>query len=247
MEKIIAIIPARYQSSRFPGKPLALIHGKPMVQWVYERVNRVKDILETYVATDDKRIYDCVNGFHGRVIMTSSEHTSGSERIAECVNLLALKEKDIVLNVQGDEPLIQETMLQELISTIRNQDVPMGTLKERITDIKDIEDPNIVKVVTDVNNNALYFSRLPIPYDRSGKKEGIYYRHVGVYAYRAYFLLQYVQWPESSLEHLEVLEQLRVLENGYKISVKETKCSSVGVDTIEQLKQVEEIMERQTR
>jgi len=247
MEKIIAIIPARYQSSRFPGKPLALINGKPMVQWVYERVNGVEDILETYVATDDKRIFDCVNGFQGKVLMTSPTHTSGSGRLAECVDLLGLDEKDIVLNVQGDEPLIQEIMLHELISTIKHQDVPMGTLKERITDIKDIDDPNIVKVVTDIDNNAIYFSRFPIPYDRNGKKEGIYYRHVGIYAYRAYFLKKYVQWPEACLERSERLEQLRVLENGYKISVKETRCSSVGVDTMEQLKRVEEIMGRQIR
>lgn len=245
MDKIIAIIPARYQSSRFPGKPLAMINGKPMIQWVYESVNHVKGISEVYVATDDERIMECVQSFAGKAIMTSAAHTSGSDRLAECAEILKLDEMDIVLNIQGDEPLIQETMINELISTIKGKDVCMGTLKERINNIEDIENPNIVKVITDINDNAVYFSRHPIPYNRNGIKDLVYYRHVGVYAYRVIFLRKYTELPKSNLEIAESLEQLRALENGYKISIRETQCTSIGVDTVEQLKQVEEIMKRQ--
>lgn len=245
MDNIIAIIPARYQSSRFPGKPLAMINEKPMIQWVYERVNCAKNICETYVATDDERILECVQSFDGNAIMTSSEHASGSDRLAECIDILKLHEMDIVLNIQGDEPLIKETMIDELIATIKDKDVYMGTLKERISKMEDIENPNIVKVITDIHGNAVYFSRFPIPYNQNGLKDLTYYRHVGLYAYRACFLRKYTQLPKSDLEIAESLEQLRILENGYKISVKETRCTSIGVDTLEQLKQVEEIMRRQ--
>ncbi len=247
MNKVIAIIPARYQSSRFPGKPLAQINGKPMIQWVYERVSSIQKISQTYVATDDERIAECVQQFAGEAIMTSAKHESGSDRLAECTEILKLNEDDIILNIQGDEPLIQEIMVQELISTISDQDVYMGTLKERITNVDDIENPNIVKVITDVNNNAIYFSRYPVPYDRSGLKDLVYYRHVGVYAYRVFFLKRFTQLPKSYLEITESLEQLRVLENGYKIRVLETQCSSIGVDTVEQIKLVEEIMRRQIK
>lgn len=245
MSKIIAIIPARYQSSRFPGKPLAMINDKPMIHWVYERVTGIQNISQTCVATDDDRILKCVQKFGGEAIMTSSQHESGSDRLAECAKILNLSEDDIILNIQGDEPLIQELMIQELISTMSDRDIYMGTLKERITNTDDIENPNIVKVITDINNNAIYFSRYPIPYNRNLLKKLAYYRHVGVYAYRVFFLKMYTQLPKSNLEIIESLEQLRVLENGYKIKVKETQCSSVGVDTIEQLKIVEEIMKRQ--
>ncbi|MCM1230999.1 MAG: 3-deoxy-manno-octulosonate cytidylyltransferase [Ruminococcus flavefaciens] len=244
-ECIVAVIPARYQSSRFPGKPLARINGKPMIQWVYERVSDVQEISQVYVATDDERIMECVQNFKGNAIMTSSKHENGSDRIAECVETLKLNHNDIVLNIQGDEPLIQGTMIQELISTISGSDVYMGTLKERITNEDDIVNPNIVKIITDINDNAVYFSRHPIPYNRNELKSLVYYRHVGVYAYREFFLKKYTQLPKSFLEAAESLEQLRVLENGYTIKVKETGCSSVGVDTVEQLKLVEEMMRRQ--
>lgn len=244
MEKIIALIPARYQSSRFPGKPLALINQKPMIQWVYEKVNNVEDISETYVATDDERIAECVRKFYGRALMTSPSHESGSDRLAECAGLLGLEDNDIILNIQGDEPLIQETMICELISTIKNTDVYMGTLKEKITCIEDLENPNIVKVISDVKGNAVYFSRLPIPYNRNHLDDFVYYRHVGAYAYRAGFLKEFTKWPKSYLEKMESLEQLRVLENGYRICVRETNCSSVGVDTVEQLKIVENILKK---
>jgi 3-deoxy-manno-octulosonate cytidylyltransferase (CMP-KDO synthetase) len=245
MERIIAIIPARYESRRFPGKPMALINGKPMIQWVYERVSNAQKVSETYVATDDERILDCVRGFNGKAVMTSAKHESGSDRLAECAEILKLKENDIILNIQGDEPLIQEIMIQELISTMTDPKIYMGTLKEKIINIDDIKNPNIVKVITDVNGNAIYFSRYPIPYNRNDLKDIVYYRHVGVYAYRAFFLKKYTQLPKARLEMAESLEQLRALENGYKIRVTKTQCSSIGVDTAEQIKQVEEIMRRQ--
>lgn len=242
MENIVAIIPARYQSSRFPGKPLALIYDKPMIQWVYEKVSGVRNISSVYVATDDERIAECIRKFGGNVIMTSPNHLSGSDRIGECVNTLGLEDMDIVLNIQGDEPLIRESMIHELISTIEDKNVYAGTLKEQITDMEEIENPNIVKVVTDIDSNAIYFSRYPIPYNRNKDKTLIYYRHVGVYAYRVFFLKKFTQLPKSDLEEAESLEQLRIIENCYKIKVKETKDSTIGVDTLEQLKQVEKIM-----
>lgn len=246
-EKIIAIIPARYQSSRFPGKPLALLNGKPMIQWVYENVNRVEDIMDTYVATDDVRILNSVKDFGGKAIMTSSEHRSGTDRIAECVDILKLDENDIILNVQGDEPLIQKEMMQDLISTIKDSESYMGTLKEKIRNTDDLENPNIVKVITNIHNNAIYFSRFPIPYCREKTEKMDLYRHVGVYAYRVFFLKKYIKLSESMLEKVESLEQLRVIENGYTMKVKETKSISMGVDTKEQLQIVEEIMKREMK
>lgn len=241
MCKIIAIIPARYQSNRFPGKPLALICGKPMIQWVYERTKQVQDIQNVYVATDDERIKECVESFDGKCLMTSSAHESGTDRLAECVELLGLDNTDIVLNIQGDEPLIKEDMILDLISTmVGNAD--MGTLKELIVSKDDIENTNIVKVVTDLQDNAMYFSRYPIPYNR-GKIDGInYYRHVGIYAYKVKFLRKFSKLPKSQYETIECLEQLRALENGYKIRVKETSSSSMGVDVPEQIQQVERIL-----
>ena len=241
MKKIIAIIPARYQSSRFPGKPLALICGKPMIQWVYERTKRVEEIQDVFVATDDDKIRECVESFGGKSLMTLSTHESGTDRIAECVDLLKLSEADIVLNIQGDEPLIKEDMILDLISTMK-QNVDMGTLKEHIISNDDIENTNIVKVVTDINGNAMYFSRYPIPYNRGNIEEVNYYRHVGVYAYKAKFLREYIKLPKSQYETIECLEQLRALENGYIINVKETTCSSIGVDVPEQIQQVEKLI-----
>lgn len=241
MKRIIAVIPARYQSSRFPGKPLALINGKSMIQRVYERVSEVDELDAIYVATDDKRIYDCVMGFGGRCLMTSATHESGTDRLAECVGLLELDDTDIVLNIQGDEPLIKEDMIIDLISTM-DGNADMGTLKEFIVSKDDIENTNIVKVVTDSQDNAMYFSRYPIPYNRGKIDDVNYYRHVGVYAYRAKFLREFSKLPKSQYERIECLEQLRALENGYKIRVKETLSSSMGVDVPEQIQQVEKIL-----
>lgn len=239
MCKKIAIIPARYQSSRFPGKPLALIAGKPMIQWVYERTANVAFLDEVYVATDDERIKKCVEAFGGNCLMTDSKHESGTDRLAECVEMLGLGDTDIVLNIQGDEPLIEEQMILDLLSTMDgNSD--MGTLREVITASGDIENANIVKVVADLQDYAMYFSRYPIPYNRGNVDEVKYYRHVGVYAYRVGFLKDFSKLPKSDYEKTECLEQLRALENGYKIKVKTTSSSSMGVDTPEQIQQVEQ-------
>lgn len=242
MKKKIALIPARYQSSRFPGKPLALINGKPMIQWVYERVSKVSELDAIYVATDDKRIFDCVVSFGGKCLMTSTKHECGSDRLAECSEILALDDEDIVLNIQGDEPMIQPAMVKELMATMDEDNSVMGTLKERITNREDIANANIVKVITDINDYAVYFSRCAIPYNRNGIEDVCYYRHVGAYAYKVRFLKMFTKWPKTDLESTESLEQLRVLEHGYRIKVKETNCSSLGVDTEEQLKIVEDMM-----
>ena len=239
MCKKIAIIPARYQSSRFPGKPLALICGKPMIQWVYERTVNVSCLDEVYVATDDDRIKKCVEEFGGKCLMTSLNHESGTDRLAECVQILELQDTDIVLNIQGDEPLIEEQMIMDLLSTM-NQNEDMGTLKELIISQDDVENTNIVKVVTDLQDNALYFSRYPIPYNRGNVSDIKYYRHVGVYAYRVSFLKKFAKMPKSEYETIECLEQLRALENGYKIKVKATNSSSMGVDVPEQIEQMEQ-------
>lgn len=244
MKRVIALIPARYQSSRFPGKPLALINGRPMIQWVYERVGIVDELDDIYVATDDKRIYDCVVGFGGKCLMTSPEHESGTDRLAECVELLGLDNTDVILNIQGDEPLIKKQMILDLISTMDGT-ADMGTLKELITSKSDIENSNIVKVVTDIQDNALYFSRYPIPYNRESIGGVSYYRHIGVYAYKVNFLSKFARLPKSNYEKIESLEQLRALENGYKIKVKTTNCSSMGVDTPDQIKQVEKLLQKE--
>jgi 3-deoxy-manno-octulosonate cytidylyltransferase (CMP-KDO synthetase) len=237
--KTYIIIPARYASTRFPGKPLVKLVGKPMIQWVYEAAIKVVDIEGVYVATDDDRIYKAVSAFGGKCLMTSDKHQSGSERLAECADILGLNDSDVILNIQGDEPLITPQMIGELGGTMEEGSC-MGTLKEEITDETDIANPNIVKVVTDVNDYAIYFSRNPIPYKRNDSERLKYYRHVGVYGYTAGFLKNYIKMPKSYLEEIEGLEQLRVLENGYKIKVLETKHHSIGIDTPEQVKIVEE-------
>lgn len=238
MRKIIAIIPSRYGSTRFPGKPLADIKGKPMIQWVYENVSKVIALSDVFVATDDERIFNAVKEFDGKALMTSNEHTCGTDRLAECANILKLNSSDIVLNIQGDEPLIREEMIEDLISCFDSPDVYMGTLKKRIDNKEELENPNVVKVITDINDFAIYFSRFCLPYER-GNQSSLHYKHIGAYGYTVEFLLKYSRMQKSKLEISESLEQLRVIENGYKIKVKETKYQTVGVDAPEQLKQVE--------
>lgn len=240
MKKIV-LIPSRFGSSRFPGKPLALISGKPMIQWVYENVKKVNDIDDIYVATDDNRIFEAVVRFGGKALMTSSEHTCGTDRLAECVNILALKDEDIVLNIQGDEPLIRPEMVMDLISTFDDESVYMGTLKKRIEEEEERLNPNVVKVITDINGDAIYFSRFTLPYERDGKRR-VHYKHVGTYGYKVWFLKRFSKMPKTELEIAESLEQLRVIENGLKIRVKETQWQTVGVDTPEQIEVVENIL-----
>lgn len=237
--KVIAIIPSRYGSSRFPGKPLALISGKPMIEWVYENVSKASFLDGVYVATDDQRIFDCVESFGGKALMTASTHTCGTDRLAECAEILQLEDEDLVLNIQGDEPLIKAEMVQDLYSCFDSEEVYMGTLKKKIEVEEELDNPNVVKVINDVNDYAIYFSRFCLPFERDGKKT-THFKHIGAYGYKVWFLKQYSKMAKTPLEISESLEQLRVLENGYKIRVKETKHQTVGVDTPEQVKQVEE-------
>ena len=241
--KTIAIIPARYNSSRFPGKPLALISGKPMIQWVYENVSKVKELHAIYVATDHPGIFNCVKSFGGQALMTASTHTCGTDRLAECVEMLELNEEDIVLNIQGDEPLIHPQMIRDLYNIFEDFDVYMGTLKKEITKKEEENNPNVVKVITDINSNAIYFSRYCLPYERNEKKV-LHYKHIGVYGYKVWFLKKYSQLEKTKLEISESLEQLRVIENGLKIRVKETLYQTIGVDTPEQLLLVEKELTR---
>lgn len=241
MSKYVVIIPSRYGSSRFPGKPLAQINGKPMIQWVYENVSKVEAVSDVYVATDDQRIYDAVTSFNGKALMTSDKHTCGTDRLAECAEILSLDPNDIVLNIQGDEPLIRKEMVEDLISCFDSSDVYMGTLKKKIEADDELNNPNVVKVITDVNDYAIYFSRYCLPYERDGKKTN-HYKHIGAYGYTVKFLLHYSKMAKTELEIAESLEQLRVIENGLRIRVKETQYQTVGVDTPDQIKQVEALM-----
>ncbi len=236
--KIYALIPSRYGSSRFPGKPLALIAGKPMIQWVYENVRKVSNLDDVYVATDDERIFDAVHSFGGKALMTATTHTCGTDRLAECADILKLNDDDIVLNIQGDEPLIRPEMIQDLISTFNDKDVYMSTLKKKIELEDEINNPNVVKVINDVNGDAIYFSRYSIPYERDGVHR-THFKHVGTYGYKVWFLKKYSSLPKTELEISESLEQLRVIESGFKIRVQETRWQTVGVDTPEQILQVE--------
>lgn len=240
--KTIAIIPSRYASTRFPGKPLALIAGKPMIQRVYEGVRRCEELYDVIVATDDERIFNAVAAFGGKALMTSSAHQCGTDRLAECAQILSLSDQDIILNIQGDEPLVGPEIVRDLMSCFDDPSVVMGTLKTEITDPAELENPNVVKVVTDCNDYALYFSRYSLPYQR-GEFATKHYKHVGMYGYRKAFLTAFSEMAPTSLERSESLEQLRALENGYKIKVKETKYQTRGVDTPEQLKELEKFYE----
>lgn len=233
------IIPARYQSSRLPGKPLLDIGGKPMIQWVVERAKE-SGAQHIVVATDDQRICDVVESFGGIVCMTSSDHESGTERLSEVVEKLGLASDHIIVNVQGDEPMIpSENIAQVANLLIEKTNVPMATLAVPIDENLDIDNPNAVKVVCDKNQCALYFSRASIPFDRDGFHRGSkellaknYHRHIGIYAYRAGFIRQYLTMEPSPLEQIESLEQLRVLYHGEKIAVGVAHQSPpAGVDT----------------
>lgn len=235
MKNIVAVIPARYQSSRFLGKPLVMIAGKLMIQRVYEQVKKSERISRVIVATDDKRIYNAVHQFQGEVVMTG-ECSCGTERVYEVVRHYLC---DIVINIQGDEPLIKPEMIDELVAEFDDDNVLMATLCKEITSDADINNPNIVKVVRDKNEDALYFSRYPIPYNRDLRNDVKYFKHIGIYGYRKDFLKEYVKMSSTSLETVENLEQLRVLENGYKIRVRETSYDSIGVDIPEDILKIE--------
>jgi 3-deoxy-manno-octulosonate cytidylyltransferase (CMP-KDO synthetase) len=238
--KIVAFIPARYQSTRFPGKPLATIWDRPMIQHVYERAVSCTELSEVYVATDDERIAECVRGFHGKVVMTRTDHRSGTDRISEAVEKMKLEPKDIVVNIQGDQPLFQSSIVAQLVKPLVEDDsIPMATLMCKITEESDLHNPNHVKVVTDQEGFAIYFSRYPIPFIRDAGTAQIHYKHLGFYSFRKHFLKRFTDLPEGRLEIAERLEQLRALEHGFRIKVCETGFDSVEVDVPEDVRKVE--------
>lgn len=242
---VVAIIPARYHSNRFEGKPLAEIMGKPMVQRVYERAASVELLSRVAVATDDERIADCVRAFGGEVVMTRSDHVSGTDRLAEAAELLNIGEQDVVVNIQGDQPMFDRQVVRQVAQPlIDDPALPMATLIYKIIRETEINDPNHVKTVFDRNGMALYFSRSPIPFQRNPDEPvpPTYYKHLGFYAYRKGFLLTFVGLPEGEWERFEKLEQLRALEFGYRIKVVLTEHDSVEVDTPKDLQRVEELL-----
>ena len=241
--KVIIFIPSRYDSKRFPGKPLALIRGKPMIEHVYLRAMSCPEISDVVVATDDKRILKCVQDFGGKAVITEKKHPTGTDRIAEASAKMNLDSDDVVVNIQGDQPLFNPSAITQLISPLKEDaHIPMSTLKYRITDESEIENPNHVKVVTDGEGFALFFSRSPVPFFRNATSDRIYYKHLGFYAYRKGFLEKFGALPVGDLESSEKLEQLRVLEHGFKIKVVETRFDSIEVDTPDDIKRVEELM-----
>ena len=245
--KVVAIIPARYHSNRFEGKPLAEIMGKPMIQHVYERALDVDMLSMVVVATDDDRIAECVRGFGGTVVMTSPDHVSGTDRLAEAATRLDINEQDVVINIQGDQPLFDRDVVEQVAKPLLDDPaLPMSTLIYKIIREEEIDDPNHVKTVFDRNGYALYFSRSSIPFQRNPEEPvaPTYYKHLGFYAYRKGFLITFVGLPEGEWERFEKLEQLRALEYGYKIKVVLTAHDSVEVDTGKDLKRVEQIMRK---
>ena len=243
---VVAIIPARWRSNRFPGKPLALIAGKPMIQHVVERAMQVPLLSRVAVATDDERIAAAVAAFGGEVVLTRSDHVSGTDRLAEATDLLGLAEHDVVVNIQGDQPLFPPEVVEQVARPlIDDPTLPMSTLIYKIIRPEEITDPNHVKTVFDRNGNALYFSRSPIPFQRNPEEpvSPTYYKHLGFYAYRKGFLRNFVSLPEGEWERFEKLEQLRALEYGYRIRVVLTEHDSIEVDTPQDALRVEEMIQ----
>lgn len=241
--KILGVIPARYASSRFPGKALAQIDSRTMLEHVYERVSMSRYLTSVIIATDDERIETAARRFGARVQMTRDDHESGTDRVAEVAS--SQSDVELVVNIQGDEPLIDPAAIDAaVLPLLEERAIQMGTLKKRIEDPREISDPNVVKVVTDRFENAIYFSRSTIPYPRDGGDAGItHYKHVGLYVYRRDFLLRYPSLAVGPLERAERLEQLRALENGFRIRVVETDYESLGVDTPADLERVNSLIE----
>ena len=245
--KFMSIIPARYASTRFPGKPLAVLGGKTVIQRVYEQVSSV--LCDVYVATDDERIFKCVESFGGKAVMTRADHKSGTDRIQEAVEKIAT-EADVIINVQGDEPFIHPSQIKTLMALFDAPETQIGTLGKPFDNIEAVSNPNSPKIVTDNRGFALYFSRSIIPYIR-GKQQDEWFgeypflKHLGIYAYRREVLKEVTQLPQSSLEKAESLEQLRWLQNGYRIRVGLTDIETVGIDTPEDLARAEEFLTQQ--
>ena len=239
---VVGVIPARYSSTRFEGKIIADVLGKPMIQHVYERAKEARLLEDVIIAADDDRVINAIKEFGGKVIFTSPDQPTGSDRIAEVVNPLDVR---VVVNIQGDEPLIRPKMINDLASALlEDESIVMATLIKKIDNPEDVSNPNVVKVVVDKDGFALYFSRSPIPYARTSS--GICYKHIGLYAYTKDFLFTFTNLPALNLESSEALEQLRALEYGYKIKTVETEYDTVGVDTPEDLEKVKAILLKET-
>jgi 3-deoxy-manno-octulosonate cytidylyltransferase (CMP-KDO synthetase) len=240
----LGVIPARFSSSRFPGKVLSLISSKTMLQHVYERASQARYLTSTIIATDDASVYTVARKFGARVVMTRADHPSGTDRVAE---VASAESAEIIVNIQGDEPLIDPAAIDTaILPLVHEPEVRMATLKKRIENPREIDDPNVVKVVTDAKGDAIYFSRCPIPYLRQdpGAPTGTpHFKHIGLYVYRRDFLLGYSSLPVGPLEQAERLEQLRAIENGFPIRVVETEYESLGVDTPEDLERVSRLVE----
>lgn len=247
-QKVVAIIPARYASERFPGKVIATLAGKPLVVHTYERTLRARLVSEIIIATDDERVVEAVAPFGAVTVMTGSDHRTGTDRIAEVAKGL---DADIIVNVQADEPLVDPRLIDATIQPLLDDPgLPMATARHRMDDPALIADPNRVKVVCDADRNALYFSRSPIPFIRDAghdpRSESIYWQHIGLYVFRREFLLKYAALPETPLERYEKLEQLRVLEHGYRMAVVDAEQPGIGVDTPEDLDRAREALEAQS-
>lgn len=235
---IIGVIPARYASTRFPGKPLAMINGKTMIQHVYESAARSKLLNRIIVATDDKRIFNEVMKFWGEAVMTSSKHKSGTDRIGEAIQLKDIKDADIIVNIQGDEPFIDPRNIDKAITPLlKDKELNVATLAFKIDDIRDINDPNCVKVHFDKNRYAIDFSRVVKPFGNKSKR-ATFYKHIGLYVYRKDYLLKFVKMKPSKRELKEKLEQLRILDNKDDIKIVLTRLASQSVDTKEDIKKV---------
>jgi 3-deoxy-manno-octulosonate cytidylyltransferase (CMP-KDO synthetase) len=245
--RAIGVIPARWGATRFEGKVIANLLGKPVIQHVWENAKKARTLDDLVVACDDERIMKVVEAFGGKAVYTSPNQPSGTDRLAEVVNPLDV---DIAVNIQGDEPLMKSLMIDNLVLALEEEKTAqMATMMKRIEDDTELTNSNVVKVVADKNGYAIYFSRYAIPYNRTSetdqKKRPVYYKHIGIYAFTKDFLFTFRNLPHSALENAEKLEQLRALENGYKIKIVETKFDTIGVDRPEDLKRAEEALLRE--
>ncbi len=239
MKQATAVIPVRYQSQRFPGKPLAIIQGKPLIQRVYERAQKAKHLKRIIIATDDKRIYQAAENFGAEVRMTSPSHHSGTDRVAEVAKEI---KSPIIINIQGDEPLLKGDVIDSLVVALQDDTIPMATPAARMNDLSLLNEKNIVKVVSDANGFALYFSRSPLPFQTSD----YFLQHIGIYGYQKDFLLAFSKMLPSRLEKAEKLEQLRALENGYKIKIIETQLHSLSVSSPKDIIEIENLLKKKT-
>lgn len=242
--KIIAIIPARLDSKRFPGKALADIKGKPMIQRVYEQAKKSKIVDAVYVATDSEAIATAIRNMDGDVIMTGNECSSGTDRVAEAARTLNLQDDAVIINIQGDQPVLQAECLKDLVQPFyATPGLPMATLANSMDNESEINDPNNVKVIIDAQGFAIYFSRARIPFDRDKKEKVQYYKHIGIYAYSSVFLQQFTKLPVAPLEEIEKLEQLRAVYHGHKIGISITSYDSASVDDASDIQKIEAILE----